>query len=836
MELDCPSIFGLYENHVKSINQPAHTIRLGLFLISAATLIFEINLTRLFSVTQFYHFAFMIVSIALLGFGASGTALTIYPKLAERSALRNLAFLCIAAGTSIILAYLLINRLPFDSFSIAWDRRQVFILIFHYVALAAPFFFSGLAVGSLLQAYPQAVNTTYATNLFGSAIGCLAALALPGWLGGEGTVIVSAGLASASALICFIQLGRSEERLPIPGILLSACLLLLALVDTSLRASHRPAFAWLELAISPYKSLSYALQYPNTEVIYQRWNAFSRIDVIHSRGVHSFPGLSYRYLQPLPPQDGLFVDGDELSPILLSSEDADFAGSLSAALAYQLRPRASVLILEPRGGLDIITAQEQGAAHITVVEINPLIVEAASEVYHQPGVQVIVESDRSFLHRTNGQYDIIVHSLATSYHPVRSGAYSLAEDYRYTIEAFQDAYAHLAPGGILLVTRWLQTPPSESLRTFGLAVTALERIGADPHQQIVAFRGYNTITFLIKETPFTTIELQSLRDFASEMAFDLVITPDLQPDEVNRFNILPEPTYYLTFNSLIATQPRRDFYRSYPYDVRPPSDDHPFFGHYFKWGQARQLLAEVGKTWQPFGGAGYFVLLALLGLAIVLAAILIVLPVLLAQIRTHSAGINLRSAAAPLFYFGTIGLAFLLVEIPLIQRFILFLGNPSYAITTVLFCLLFFSGLGSVASNHLDIRLTLAGLILVLWVTIRLLPTVFEHTLGFPLPLRLGVAVLILTPLGFLMGMPFPAGIRQITDQTRTGGKKGIPLIPWIWAVNGAASVIAAVAAALLALSLGYSWVLWIGALCYTIAWITLMVAAPRGLAAHPRL
>jgi len=792
------------------------TIWLSLFLLSAGTLTFEINLTRLFSVAQFYHFAFMIVSIALLGFGASGTALTIFPTLQNGKPKQRLSQLAFAAGISILIAFLLTNRLPFDSFSIAWDRRQVWILILHYLALAAPFFFSGMALGFLLSAFPQSAGNTYAVNLLGSAMGCIIALAAPSYLGGEGMVTLSIALVSLAGITSIPRIRQIWH----PLVLAMSALFTFSLLDLGLRFTGKPSFAFLELHISPYKSLSYALQYPGASVISRQWNAFSRVDVVRSGAIHSLPGLSYRYLQPLPSLDGLLVDGDDLSPILQTATDSRFVSYLPNAVAFHLRPQASVLILEPRGGLDVFTALALSSEQITAIEINPLIVNAVP-VYDGPRVQVYVESDRSYLRRAQLKYDVIVLSLASSFHPVRSGAYALAEDYRYTVESFNDALAHLTPGGLLVATRWLQDPPSEDLRLFALGVTALENSNTDPRTHIVALRGFNTATILLKNGSFTPDELSSIRDFLAERAFDLTYAPDVRPDETNEYNILTESKYYQTYVNLLNSNPRETFYDDYDYDVRPPTDDHPFFGHYFKWTQAPQVIAEFGRAWQPFGGAGYFVIVALLALAILLAVTLILLPVAIWK-RAN------QNAASPfplrnLLYFGLLGFAFLFVEIPLIQRFILYLGHPAYAFSIVLFALLFFSGLGSRWSDRIPLRPSLAILVILILAAPLLLPHLFTWTLGLPLTIRLGLTALVLSPLGFLMGVPFPAGIHLITwrqvQVPKNEAQDGS--IPWVWAVNGAASVVASVLSALLALTFGFSWVLRLGALCYAGAWIT---------------
>jgi len=797
-----------------------------LFFLSAATLAFEVNLTRLFSVAQFYHFAFMIVSTALLGFGASGTALIIFPALLRGDPRQRMLHLALLTGFSMLGAYLLTNYLPFDSFSLLVNRWQVWILILHYLALAAPFFFSGLALGYLLTKFPASAGTTYAVNLLGSAAGCVLALLAPPLLGGAGMVSLSAALTAFAAALPILRT-RPVRLSAAAG---ASALLIFTLFDIGSRFSGGAGIAALALHISPYKSLSYALQYPRAAVIQQSWNAFSRVDLVRSGGIHSVPGLSYRYLQPLPSMDGLLVDGDDLNPVPRIDTDSAFTAYLPGAVAYQLRPQGAALILEPRGGLDILTAVTLSSGKVTAMEVNPLII-AAAPIYSHPRVDVFAESERSFLQRTQAKYDVVMLSLTSSYHPVQSGAYTLAEDYRYTVESFDDVLAHLNSDGLLVATRWLQNPPSEDLRLFALAVSALESSGGDPRSQIASFRGYNTATDVIKNSPFTAEELSEIRDFTAQRAFDLTYLPGIRSDETNKYNILPDSVYYQTYLQLLNANPREAFYANYEFDVRPPSDDQPFFGHYFKWAQTPQILAELGKSWQPFGGAGYFVILALLILAVFTASLLILAPVLiLKRSRPDPSKSQSPFLLRNLVYFGLLGFAFLFVEIPLLQRFILYLGQPAYAITAVLFSLLLFSGIGSRLSRRIPLLAVLAALFVLILAAPLLLPPLFSSTLGFPLTVRLGITALCLAPLGFLMGIPFPAGIRiLISGQSQSQAEEPDRSISWIWAVNGAASVIAPILAALLALSFGFSSVLRVGALCYAGALITALALLRPG-------
>ncbi len=806
-------------------------IKAGLLLISASSIAFEIDLTRLFSVAQFYHFAFMIVSTVLLGSAASGIALSIYPNLGQNNPKRFLSWAALCASLSTTVAYVLFNLLPFDSFSISWDIRQGGILILHYLLLSLPFFFCGLVVSFLLNSFPDKTGSVYGVNLAGSSVGCLLALALPGSLGGDGLVLFCSGFAALSTLGFSAQfLKKSHSKNPkneswifdfLP-VLLAGVIIILSGIDMGARLSDRAGFSWSALKISPYKSLSHILQFPDVKTISEKWNSFSRVDMVESSAIRSLPGLSYRYQQSPPAEYGLFVDGDDLSPVLISAGNDDFSAYLPTTVAFKLRPGAKTLVLEPRGGLDIISALAQGACCVTAVEQNPLIVSAAEAIYSHPKVDPIIEFERSYLKRNDEQFDIIQISLISAYHPIQSGAYSLAEDYRYTVEALGDSIKHLNPGGILVLMRWLQDPPSEDLRAFALAVEAVEQAGGDATQQIVAFRGYNTTTMMIKREAFTSAELSTIRGFLNKRAFDISYAPDVRVEETNQYNILPKSIYYETYMELIHTGDRSAFYKQYPYDVSPSTDDHPFMGHYFKGSQVRQIMAEWGKTWQPFGGAGYLVIIGLLIMTMIIGSALVLFPWMVRKIfqkRNNNLAWQYHPPIGFHFgFFASIGFAYLLVEIPLIQKFILFLGQPAYAFAIVLFAILFFSGCGSLISHKISLPYCLIGIAFLVLIFPIISHLIFEKTLGLPVGWRMTIAVLMVAPLGIFMGIPFPAGLRWIIQ------KGYADQITWYWGINGAASVISAILAAMLALSFGFAWVLRIGAVAYFVGWLMVIL------------
>jgi len=811
---------------------------LALFLLSAAALAFEVNLTRLFSVAQFYHFAFMTVSLALLGFGASGTFLTLAGGIIRRPA-RALSLLGWGFALTAVGSYGLTLALPFDSFRVALDAWQWGILALHYVALSLPFFCAGAATGLLLSLQRGRVGQTYAANLAGSGLGCLLAVVLPSRTGAEGMVLLTAGLGGLSALLF------SRPRWP------GALLQLAVAGGLGLMALHLPPV--LEIRLSPYKGLSYALQYPDSRLLFRAWNGISRVDVVESSLIRSLPGQGIACRGQPPPQRALFVDGDDLSPITHVTDPAELApltDCLLTALPYRLRPGARTLVLDPRGGWDLWVALAEGARSVTAVEMKPLVVAAvraqgdwAGNLYDRPDVTLFVEDGRAFLARAGLEYDVILMALSAPYHPVTSGAYSLAEDYRYTVESFVAAMRRLTDGGLFVVVRWAQSPPSEEVRAFALAVEAVERTGGDPARSLVALRSYNQVLILARRGPFTPGELAAIRAFAAARSLDLAYAPDIRPEEANRYNVMPTPEHYLAFVGLMEAEDRARWLADYPFDVAPPPDDRPFFGHFFRWRQVPEVLAMAGHVWQPFGGAGYLVPLALLGIAVVAAGALILLPLAGRQPqrgqpqRGQPVGAGLAPAPAGqpqglplrLAPFAFLGLGFMLVEIPLLQRFILFLGHPAYAMAGVLGALLLFSGLGSFLSARVSPQRALERVMGVVVLYGLGMPLLSEPLLGMPFWARAAVTVLGLAPLGLVMGMPFPRLLGALQEREPA-------LVPWAWGVNGALSVVASILAALMALSWGFRAVLVAGAAAYLGARLTSAWAwqSPASDAAEP--
>ena len=823
----------LYSHEAGKNAAPTAGLYACVLLVSAATLLFEIALTRIFAVTQGYHFAFLAISLALLGFGASGTALALVPALASRDIRPVVAGAGLMFAVTSTVGLYVTNVLPFDAYTLLWEPSQLAYLALYYLSLAVPFFFAGSIVGACLAKHPSRAGVLYGANLVGAGIGCLLSVVFPVIVGAAGAVVVAGVIALAGAAA---MAGRELRR---PAWLVPAVLGLAAV-------SAAVALGVTELRLSPYKAVSQALRHEGASKEFHRWNAFSLVEVIESGSIHAAPGLSFAYQGILPPQIALAVDGDNLSPIsAVPPERADFTEYMPTTLVYRLsqnvRPELvegpghpSALVIEPGGGLDVLTALRNGAGSVTAVISNPLVIEAVGErfadhaagVLGRPGVTVVGEGARSYLSRTDERFDVIQVSLADSFRPVLAGAYGVSENYLYTVEAFESYYRRLARGGFLSVTRWAQTPPSEGVRVVSVAVEALESLGVEPADHMAVIRSLQTITLIVKRGPLDYADIEAVRGFADSLQYDLVYHPGIVAPDLNRFSVHPTPAYHDTVAAILDDGGREELYDGYSHDISPVSDDRPFYFHLFRWSQTPEILGSLGRTFQPFGGAGFLIVLGSLVVAVAAAGVFILLPLLLRHNRQGRLGVSEGQSVTPALsrspsparlwpfvYFAGLGLGFLWVEIPLLQRFILYLDQPTYAFATVLFGVLVWSGVGSLASDRLQVSMAAAvSVVAGLSVLYALgLPLLFDATLGLPLAGRLALSVALLAPLGMAMGVPFPRAIRML-------GEQGPALVPWAWAVNGSTSVVSAILATVLALSFGFTWVILGGAAAYMAA------------------
>ena len=788
---------------------------LAVSLVAAGVLAYEVLLARLFSIIQWYHFAYMVISIALLGYGASGTFLALVRGRLEARAPAAFAVFAALFGISAVACFALAERLPFNALELIWDPRQLLWLGALYAILIVPFFCGAVCIGLALACFAEPVGRIYRADLLGAGLGAL------GILGVLFLVMPSRALELIGALGLF---AAAMVSLGTPGAVLRA----LAYAGGALAMAFALPSAWTALQPSPYKGLSQALRVPGAVVEVERSSPLGLLSAVRSPEIpfRHAPGLSLGNLIEPAAQIGVFTDGSGLSPITAFDGDFEplaYLDFITAALPYHLLERPEVLVLGAGGGADVLLALHHGASRIDAVELNPQLIELvqgryadfAGNLYDHPEVRVHIGEARGFVAASGDRYDLIQVPLLDAFAAAAAGTLSLSASFVYTIEAFETYLEHLAPGGYLAITRWLKLPPRDGAKLFLTALRALERRGAaEPARHLALIRSWETTTLLVKNGPLTGGDIEKIRGFADARSFDLAYYPGMAASEANRYNLLQEPYFFEAAQGLIEDPDA--FLARYKFDLRPATDDRPYFFDFFRW----QALPELWTLSAQSGGAlldwGYLILVATLVQAALLSVVLVLLPLWLGTETRTGAG-RWRVVA----YFGAIGLAFLFVEIASIQRFTLFLAHPLYAIGVVLAGFLLFAGLGSGVAPGLEQRLAggrigaLAGaigaIVVLAIVYILALPPVFAALVGLPDLAKILLSLALIAPLAFFMGMPFPLALARLRADAPQ-------LVPWAWGINGCASVLSAILATLLAMTFGTRTVVLIAAVLYVVA------------------
>jgi hypothetical protein len=768
-----------------------------IFAASLASLSYELALMRIFSITLWYHFAFMVISIAMLGIAASGTALSLFPGMKD---IRRVPVYSFLLAASIPASYLLANAVPFDPARLSWDWTQLFVVSLYYLILGVPFFCFGLILSTAYATMPRAANAIYASDLAGAGVGALAMAWLLSRGGPEVSVFIIATLLLTGLLYW-------------TGWKIRAFALVLIALNLTVLFLHP---ACIKPGISPYKPFSLALQFPDAKLINTAYSPYARVDLFSSPAVRYAPGLSFTYLDPLPKQTGIAVDAGEIHA-MTDETDPDklaFVRSLPVSLAYRLTRNQDVLIIEPRAGLSVLVARQLGAKNIVAIDSNPLMIDVVRAYGPKLGSHLYEENTWTGLARTRlsagtKEFDLIDLSIMGS---LPSASFGFAEDYRFTTEAFARYLTHLKPDGILSLNCYIIPPPRSELRLLATLAETAESAGmSDLSGHVAAIRSWDTLTMLVKRSALTEKDIRSIRTFAAEKRFDLVYLPGIKPEESNRYIKMQDNDYALAFKRLIDRETRRRFTADYLFDIRPVSDERPFFNYYLKLVNLNDTYRVMGAKWQYFVEEGF--LLPVLFVQVLLVSMaLILLPLL--KLNPSDAAPSKQNPLRTLSYFALLGLAYLFIEIAFIQKMILGLENPSYAASAVIASVLICSGMGSALSLRIKalrrsgVLLVLAGVVIA---SSLLLPTVIGFMGRLPLPMRIMLSFAAVMPAGILMGIPFPLGISLLSASSPQ-------LIPWAWAVNGCFSVLAPILAVMLALSLGYQFVLFAGAAAYVLA------------------
>ncbi|UCE77192.1 MAG: SAM-dependent methyltransferase [Gammaproteobacteria bacterium] len=789
--------------------------RYSVLLASATALAYEILLVRLFSISHWHHYAYMIISLALLGYGISGAFLALFQRRLQAHFSAAYLVNLVLFAAAMPLGYLLAGKSGFSPEEILWDPGQWARLAAIYLYLALPFLFVANAIGLALMQYRDNVGRIYAADLLGAGLGSL------------GIVALLFMVFPASALRLLTALGIGAAWLAVLELRMRPAALRVALPLAALLPVLLPT-AWLEPAMSPYKGLSEALNISGTRVIEQHSSPLGLISVTEHTGIplRHAPGLSLTASAGPPEQLGIFVDGDGPSAITAAGGDAAalaFLDQLTWALPYHLKRPGRVLILGAGGGSEVLQARQLGAGHIDAVELNPQIVTLVKDTYADfaghlldaDNVRIFTAEARGFVSTTTDRYDLIQVALVDSFSASSAGLYALSESYLYTVEALQAYLSKLSADGYLAISRWIKMPSRDAPKLFATAITALEKLGIDdPQNRLALIRSWQTSTLLIKNGRFDAAELEALRRFCSARSFDVAYYPGIDAAEVNRFNVMAEPQLYLAARALLGPE-RERFLADYKFNLEPATDDKPYFFRFFTWRALPEIITLYGRGGVPLLDTGYLILAATLVQAVAASLVLILLPLWFLR---RSAAPNAAGAQRwrVLVYFSALGLAFLFLEIAFIQKFILFLHHPLYAVAVVLTAFLLFAGAGSLYSQrlvkaHAGVTVAVAAITVASLVYVFALDRLFTPLAGLADSLRILVSVALIAPLAFFMGMPFPLGITRVGERTPN-------LIPWAWGINGCASVISAVLATLLAMHFGFTVVVLAAVILYGIA------------------
>lgn len=782
------------------------TVMLAVALVSFSSLLLELAMTRLFSVVLFYHFAFFAISVALLGLGSGGVFAHIRRDWLARFDLGAMgALICILSSLSIPVVVWIVLHTPVSLQVTGANFGRLTII---YLATAVPFFFTGLLFSVLFARSTGAISILYGADLTGGASACLAVVPLLNTIGAPDSLLLcSVVMALAGALWAGSRkVGRLAQLLVV---------IMLAFVAWSHHGRKMDVIYAKGLLRDP-KWVEFA-----------KWNAISRIEVNNQNGSR-YVVIDADATTAIMNVDPAKWDQEQPSSPAPAHTGIPGQGSFNwkkslmasaPSLANVLRPHGTFAIIGPGGGVDVLRAVANGSPSVTGIEINPIIVndvmrgaysDYSYHLYDLPQVHIHVQDGRSYIRSSRESYDVVQMTLVDTWASTAAGAFALSENNLYTVEAFREYFNHLKPDGMIAITRWEFRQPREALRVLAQGIEALHQLGvADPRQNFMIVsdgpldEDGRPVLVLAKKSAFTAQEYAAVAAHVAANPTMVWLNPDPQHSALQ-----PLPPAAQVFQSLIESNNPRQFARTYAYNVGPVDDSAPFFFFTLKTGYVlKNIAAGTGKGMDWRINLGVVVLGMLLIISFLAVLAFLILPLLLHGRDPGSP----KAALPPLLYFIAVGFGYILVEISLIQRFVLFLGHPTYALTVVVFLLLLSSGAGSFAarrwvSGGQGLLGLLALIAAVITIDLALLPSLLSATVGNPFLSKLLISGAVLVPLGFLMGMPFPTGLRLVDT------------VEWAWALNASASVLGSVMAMVIAIHFGLTVTLACSALAYLLA------------------
>lgn len=759
--------------------------RVAILLISAALIGFQLAIIQMLSYSQWHHFAYLAVSIAMLGFGASGVILSVYSTTLVRLAPRVLPWLFASCGLLIIISPMVINSplVRFDPFLLFTSLSHIIRLLTTCFILTLPFLAGAMVIGLYFMVRSQHIPLLYAWNLAGSALGGITLVLLSRWL-------LPMNLASIFGLWVIVAgcLVESSARYRVTGVIL------FALGVVVLVAQPRLPY------VSEYKALSQTLLLPGTKVVHTQPLPQGVYQKVSAETLRQAQGLSLTYTGTIPLADMVFLNAHAYCALERLPVDADFYRQNLLALPYVVASPSSVLLLEPAGTFYASQALEHGAERVSIVEPIPPLARLLEQFpwVRQCAVDVVKRYPRVYLSSTNEEWDAIVFPPVGSFGG-GAGLSSMQEQYLLTTEAVGLAMGRLVPNGVLSMAVFMDNPPRYSIKLLALVCHSLQRMGLNPREHTIAMRNWNTLLVVASRSPLGVEQVNRAKEFANVHGFDMVY-----PELDSGINTLTDTTFHVLARAVLTGYSRESL-DVYPFKIRPPTDNSPYFAHFLKLSQFPAYISEFGFGQLPYLELGYLVVWASLLVCLILALGFIAIPLM----RSFRQG----SFIAPLwFYFAFLGLGYMLVEIALIQRSILVLGNPITSSAVIISAILCFSAVGSYFSSRLPIKpILFISLACISALTVLLALTGGGFTywlLGFSFTTRAILLVMSILPLSVLMGVAFPTAMRYLSVHYPQQ-------IPIAWGVNGFFSVLAAPMGTLIAVESGFTQVLILSALLY---------------------
>ncbi len=791
-------------------NRSNSRVIISLGLHSAAIIAYQLALMQLISIVQWHHFAYMIISVAMLGFGAGGTLLALARERLIRASSWLVPLLMTVSGFFMIVSFE-ITRLEFfrfDVYLLFVERSQFPILAANYLIYFVPFFTGALAIGILFIKHSKQIGTYYFSNLLGSGVGGLFFLILFGnVLPQHAPALI--GLLSVSAGLISIVRRKAAVHLAVSGIALLTSAMLIHKQDT--------------ISLSQYKSLSRTLNLPEAEIIHRQPSIYGLIEVVRSPALRFAPALSLNYTGEVPVKKNIFVNGDFSGVIPLFDKEADshILDYTTQALPWIIGNRNRILMLNASEGSPLAQALIQNPERVDAVISNRGLVDLMQQEFADESGNLFLQ-DELTIHRTEARnfiasksaqgYDLIVLPQQGSFGGT-AGIQALQESYEMTVESFGLMWDHLNQNGAIAVTTWIDYPSRASLKILAtLLQTAHHKGIANPDEHIAAVRSWGNITFLLKKTPITNQEVDQIRNFAEMMFFDPLLLPDIHQDERQRFNKVGDQSFFEYVDQIMAGDEK--VFEEYGFVIRPATDNKPYFSQFLRISQLRHLTDVFGGDQLPFLELGYLIVVITLVQSTALALLFIILPLLRLR-KSH------KGKAGTLLYFGALGIGYMFVEIILIQRFVLYFGHPVFSISAVISTMLIASGLGSLTSGRLPATAktpAIFGLIVTLFLIgyMLLLTPVMQETIASPISIKILISLMMIGVPSFFKGMMFPLGIRYLSDYD-------VSQVPWAWGINGSVSVISTSLAMLIAVEAGFMVVMGVAVICYAIAFLTFL-------------